>query len=136
MAELRTKKLPSGAVLSMNVAPFKDAKALYQALLRELRGISLKADTEFAELWKNLYTAGFSSKEVEEALVACMGWCTYDAGKGKQKLSMEVFEDEKARGDYEDVCIALVEINVLPFASRLYAQYKLLLAKPSESTQA
>jgi hypothetical protein len=136
MAELRKKTLPSGAVLSMNVAPFKEAKALYQALMKELRSIPIKSDTEFAELWKNLYTAGFSSKEVEEALVACMGTCTYNTGPGQEKLTMAVFEDEKNRVDYEDVCIALVEINVLPFANRLYAQYKQLLTVPNGSTHA
>jgi hypothetical protein len=35
---MREVKLKSGAVLKLQAAPFKDAKALYQALLREMKG--------------------------------------------------------------------------------------------------
>ena len=120
---MREVKMPSGATLKITPAPFSESKALYQALLREVKGIPINKDMPMVELYKSLYTSAFSSAEVEKALWPCMSRCLYN----DLKVTPDTFEPVEARQDYEQVCIEVAKENAGPFANRLYAELKLSL---------
>ena len=117
-------KCPSGAVLKIRPAPFADAKNLYQALLSELRDVSISTKMEMGELYKQLFCVGFSSPLIEEYLWKCLEKCTYNNGKGDLKIDKDTFEPLEARDDYMSICMEVTKENVSPFAKSLYAQYK------------
>lgn len=122
---MRKFTCPSGAILQINAAPFAQAKALYQALLREARGIQFSSKMELSALYKDLFCVGFSSPEIERALWECMELCTYNYnGKGDLKIDKDSFEPVGARDDYMVVCMEVTKENVLPFVKSLYAEYK------------
>ena len=41
---METKKLPSGAVLSLTMAPFQDGHRLMKAVAREIEGVKITGD--------------------------------------------------------------------------------------------
>lgn len=124
MSEQRTVKLPSGATLLLQSAPFAEAKALYQAMLKELKLVRLDEKAEVdVNFFKDLFCAGFASLEVEEALWKCIERCLYD----KSKIIQETFEPLKNREDYFTVCFEVAKENVMPFTKSLYAQYNSIL---------
>lgn len=122
------KKLPSGAILKIHVAPFSDAKALYQAVLKELKTVDVKSKTEMASVFKDLACIGFSSKEIETALWKCFERCTYDSGKGDLRIDKDTFEPIESREDYIVVCMDVARENIFPFVKSLYAEFSALLA--------
>jgi len=120
---MREVKLPSGAVLKIQVSPFSTAKALYQALLRELKTVPITSKTDMASVYKDLFCLGFSSDEIEARLLECFKRCTYNSGAGDLKIDDQTFEPVERRDDYMTVCMEVAKDNVLPFAKSLYAQY-------------
>lgn len=125
---MREVKLPSGAILKVAPSPFKDSKALYQALLKEGRGIQFSTKTELASVYKDIFCIGFSSEEVEKCLWACMKRCIYNDGKGDLKIDDSTFESIAARDDYMRVCLEVAKENVMPFIQSLYAEYQHIIA--------
>lgn len=125
---MKEVKLPSGAVLKITLSPFKNAKALYQAILKEARGLDVGSKTEIATLYKELFCIGFSSEEIEKALWVCLDRCTYNNGKGDLRITEDTFEEVSARGDYMNVCMEVAKENVFPFVKSLYAEYQRILA--------
>lgn len=130
---MRDVKLPSGATLKITSAPFADSKALYKALLKEAKGIEISTKTEFAQLCKQVFCAGFSSDEVEGCIWKCLERCLYDSGKGAFKITQDTFEDEKARTDYLSILVEVTKENVGPFMKSLYAEYQRALAMMGEN---
>ena len=131
-------KLTSGKVLRITLSPFTLAKDLFQALLKELRGVPFHpSEDQFEDFYKNIFTSSFSSKEVERLLWGCLSRCTYGPGNvDDPKIDESTFDDEEARGDYIEICIAVARENVLPFVKSLYAEYRKLTEKPAtKSTQ-
>jgi hypothetical protein len=121
---MRKVKLPSGAELTINPAPFVDAKNLYQALLRELKEVQIDLKMEMANLYKELFCVGFSSPQIEGFLWKCLERCTYDNGKtGPMKIDGDTFEPLEAREDYMSVCTEVTKENVAPFVKTLFADY-------------
>jgi hypothetical protein len=120
--------LPSGAILKITLAPFSDAKALYQAFLEEMKTIEVSSTHDFTNLFKNLVCIGFSSKKIESCLEVCLKRCTYNYGKGDLKIDKDSFEPAENRGDYMSVCTEVAKENILPFMKSLYVQYQQLLA--------
>lgn len=121
--------LPSGAILKIQVAPFGDAKALYQAVLEELRAIPMSAATDIAAALKDIACAGFSSKKIEARLDECLKRCLFN----DLKIDKDTFEPLDRRGDYIPMCIAVMKENILPFAKGLYAEYGTLLQMTEQS---
>lgn len=121
-------KLPSGAVLKITLAPFSEAKALYQTVLEEIKEIEISSKTDMASVFKNLACIGFSSKKIEACLEVCFKRCTYNAGKGDFKIDQNTFEPIEARNDYMAVCMNVAKENILPFMKSLYAEYQQFLA--------
>ena len=120
MAEPKVITLPSGAKLEVMPAPFKAAKALYQACASELKGLKLDPMAEIdANLYKDLFCAFLESKKIEDALGPCLARCTY---KGV-KIVDDTFEEESAREDYLLACFEVTKANVFPFMKALSAQF-------------
>jgi len=123
---MRSVDLPSGAVLKVTCAPFATSKALYQAILKELR--MARGDT-ITDIGKEIFCLGFSSLEVEACLWECFKRCSYNASAGPGagadlKIDKDTFELVERREDYFKVCAEVVKENVLPFAKNLYAEFQ------------
>lgn len=113
-------KLPSGAELTITAAPFADARALYQAVCEELKGLKFDPKAEVdVNFRKDIFCAALASKKVEEALWVCMSRALYD----KKKIDLETFEPVGARQDYLLTCYEVGKENILPFMKSLYAQF-------------
>lgn len=113
-------KLVSGNKLEITMAPFAEARALYQSILSEMKGLSLDPKAEVdVNLFKDMFCTLLASKPIEAALFECMKRSTYNG----MKISLDTFEPVEAREDYLDVCIEVAKENIAPFAKRLYAEY-------------
>jgi hypothetical protein len=121
--------LPSGAILKITLAPFSDSKALYQAILEEMKEIDFQAGSEIASLFKNISCAALSSKKIEKCLEVCFKRCTYDSGAGDLKIDAQTFEKEEHRQDYITVCSAVIEANIMPFMKSLLAEFRRFMLK-------
>lgn len=120
----RSVVLPSGAKLEITVSDFETSKALYQALLEEMKSVPINMDSAEDTL-KNILCSGLSSKKIERCMTECMGRATYNG----LKISSETWEPIEARSDYILVCVEVSRDNVLPFTKSLFAQYADLFAK-------
>lgn len=127
---MREVELPSGAMLKITPAPFSDSKALYQAVLSELKDVSLGSKTEFGDLYKTLFCVGFSSKTIERCLWECFKRCTHN----DVRITLDTFEPLECRDDYMKVCIEVAKDNIGPFGKSLFAEYQHALSM-IESTQ-
>ena len=116
-------QLPSGATLKIGTSPFEVSKALYMALLEEAKGLAFSTATERAQLFKDIFCMGFSSKRIEACLWKCFEKVQYCDERGDLKIDKDTFEPVKARGDYVAVCMAVAKENVAPFGNGLYAEY-------------
>lgn len=114
--------------MKVNPAPFSTAKALYQAVLKEGRGVPISTKMDLAGLYKELFCVAFSSEEIEKCLKECFKRCTYDNGKGDLKIDDSSFESVEARGDYMTVCMEVAKENILPFVKNLYAEYQHIMS--------
>ena len=108
--------LPSGAVLICNVAPFKDAKALFQSLMKVWAGSSL-VPFSMVDGGSAMFASAFSSPEVEKALWPCLIRSLYNG----EKIVPDVFEPENAREDFIPVCLTVVQKNIIPFTKGLFS---------------
>lgn len=125
---MREVKLPSGAHLKIGPASFKDAKALYQALLREMKNLNSGAKTDILMLCKEVLCTAYSSPEIEACLWECFKKCIYCGPSGDLKIDDSTFEPVKAREDYITVCMEVAKENVAPFMKSLYAECHQLIA--------
>ena len=133
---MKEVEMPSGAVLKVAPAPFAQAKELYQALLKEIRDIEIRSKQEAIELYKNLFSAGFSSKDVERCFWKCAERCTYNLdGKGDLKVTPDVFEPLEARQDFVQVCIEVGRVNVDPFVKSLWQALSAVLPEAAKDSQ-
>lgn len=125
--------LPSGAELEITLAPFADSKALYQAMLEEAKTLKIDDTAEVdANLYKDLFCTGLSSKKIEAALTVCMKRATYNG----MKITDDVFEPVEARDDYLIVCMEVARENITPFTKSLFAQYGDILRGLLQKSQA
>jgi hypothetical protein len=118
--------LPSGAKLKITPAPFEEAKTLYQAVLEEAKGVQFSTKDEMANVYKDLFCVGFSSKKIEAALWACFKTVIYEDKRGPLKIDKDTFTPVETRGDYVMVCMLVAKENIDPFVKGLYAEYKTL----------
>jgi hypothetical protein len=119
----REVTLPSGRVLTVNPAPFHDAKKLYQAIGGEALRVQIIGEDDLSETIKNVICLGSSSLAIEQALNPCMKRCLYQG----VKIDDRSFEPEEAREDYLDICVEVAKENLRPFTKSLFAQFKGLL---------
>jgi len=122
--ELKTIKLPSGVEIQVQPAPFAKAKALYQAVLEEMKGMKITASDELdTNFVKDLFCGFLSSKKIEDCVWECMASALY---KGV-RIDKNTFEPVQAREDYIHACYEVAKENILPFGKSLYAEYGHLL---------
>lgn len=124
---VREVKLPSGAILKIHTAPFVDAKTLFQALLKEIKKVNIKAD-EWEGVLKDIVCSAFSSPEIEECIKKCWIKCLYMRGDVPKKLSDSLFDDQSTWEDYISILIEVAKENVSPFLKSLFAQSKDLVS--------
>lgn len=113
-------KLPSGAVLVIQPAPFVDAKNLYQTMLKEIKTVSIQTELEVANLFKDIFCTGFSSPAIEACVKECLKRCTIN----NLKITDEVFEPVECREDFPVVYSEVAKENVAPFLKNLFADFK------------
>ena len=105
-------RLPSGAKLVVNAAPFAEAKYLWQACAKELAHLKLSTLTEMGvDFVKNLFCIATGSMRIEKALRPCLGRCLYNG----TRIDDATFEKEDARQDFFPVMEEVLKANVLPF---------------------
>lgn len=120
------KKTPSGAKLEITLAPFADAKTLFKACAKEMKGLKINSQDEIdVNLFKDIFCTGLASDEIEEALWPCLQRCLY---KG-HKITRDSFEDENGRQDFYMVCFEVAKANIDPFLKSLYAEFSHLMEK-------
>ena len=112
--------LPSGAVLVIRQSPFAVSKALYQAILKEIKAIQFSSQTELAIIFKDIFCMAFSSSEIDSCLWKCFERCTIDG----MKIDKDSFEKPERRQDFMQVCVEVAKANISPFVKSLYAQFQ------------
>ncbi len=123
MDQPREVRLGSGAILRISPAPFAEAKALFQAVSAEMRGVPFSRASELMNVLKDVFCAAFSSREIERCLWPCLIRCTYNAGEGNEGIKDGTFESATARGDYTKVCMEVAKDNIAPFVKDLSAVF-------------
>lgn len=121
--------LESGSVLKIGIVPFEDAKALYQVILDEAKGVRFSSQAEVGNVIKDFFCIGFASKKVELALWNCFKRVQYCDKRGELKIDKDTFEPMEARADYIEVCTLVTTEVLSPFSKGLYAAFKTLFEK-------
>lgn len=121
---MREVSLPSGSVLKVQAAPFADAKALYQAVLDEIRFVEITSAQELMNVFKNIVCVGFSSKKIDLTLEQCFKRCTYN----DSNIDKNTFEAVDRRVDYIPVCMEVLKENLEPFTKSLMQEYQRFLS--------
>lgn len=125
--------MPSGAILKLNPAPFPEAKALFQAVLEEMKPVDISSKRQVAELFKDSACAVFASRKVEACLEKCLASCQY--GPSELKIDKNSFDKPENREDFVPVCIEVARENLTPFMKGLYAgfaQFLTMMQKDQE----
>lgn len=119
---MKELSLPSGRKLKIQLAPFAESKALYQAVLEECKSLKIDKDADLdVNLFKDLFCSSFSSPKIEAALNKCLARCIYD---GERLTDLDkAFEPEEARQDFLPVCYEVAMENIGPFVKSLFARF-------------
>lgn len=121
--------LQSGKVVELSLAPIETALNLYRTIIYECKnaGLDLKivegesiADVILKNTEALLNILG--SQQVLEAVQECSAKNLYD----KQRFSMELFEDEKARGDFLPLIYLTAVENIRPFFPNLHTIFSMV----------
>lgn len=126
MEKFREIKLESGAILKVAPSSFAASKALYQAVMKELKDSDDRSNVRM--LIKDFICISFSSPLIESCLKECFKRCTLDSGLGDMKIDDSTFEPVERRNDYVRVCVEVAKENISPFMNSLYAECLPLLA--------
>lgn len=129
--ELREVTLPTGAVLKINDAPFKDAHALYQAVLKMLVFAEVPEGKEKRDVIKDYLPLTLASPEVHQAVMKCFERATYN----EKKITDATFEPIEARKDFVQACIEVQIQNLDPFLAGVLLKSSAKPAKGDTSTQ-
>ncbi len=137
--------LPSGAVLTLSVAPFADSWALMKASLKTLRGMEMKPEDLKRDMKDLMETPSAiasvldrivefaTSPEVEAAVWKCAARAMYipansDPEFPGMKVTHSLFDDvthgEAAREDYAKIVVGIMEVNCLPFLARVLSGFR------------
>lgn len=121
---LKEVKLPSGAVLKITPSPFVAARALYQAVLEEIKQVQIVSRQDVLNVLKDVLCQTYTSKKIESCLNECLKRCTYNSGNGDLKIDDNTFEPLEARGDYTVICLEVTQENIAPFVPGLSVALK------------
>lgn len=120
--------MPSGATLKINPPPFDVSKTLYQAVLKEGKGVEFSTKDDLEIVFKNLFCTLFSSPEIERCLRECFKYCIYNYGQGDLKIDQDSFEPVANREDYFSVCVEVAIDNIGPFTKSLSVVFQKILS--------
>ena len=120
-------KLPSGAELEIQLAPFSDASSLNKAVAKELKALKIDATLELNDpnFIKDLVCSAIASDEIMACVWQCFKRCTYNG----IKIDANTFEPSEARGDFYVVCKEVLTANIGPFFQSLLSQFEGLKAE-------
>lgn len=145
MLEFNTEN--QGAKVIINPAPYKNAVALKNVILKEIiknpLGLKLKETAEtktvlekeldisdLLDYLKNTVIGIEISEEFNNAIFECLGKCTYDM----KRITPDLFDDlPEAREDYYEILFKCVEENLRPFFKSLVSRWKALAPKIGEN---
>lgn len=143
----REFSLSSGAVLLVSMAPFQDAKRLHNEVLRALRGTGA-GELDLTAL-KDAFSGGkfkdggdavnmvvdrvmtlAASEEVQAAVFKCAERAVYKADGTDQsslKVTPALFDHgqfgERARGDFYQISMKVLEVNLGPFLAAIFSSF-------------
>lgn len=119
---MKKYSLQSGKIVEISLVNTETALNLFRAVLNECKNanidISNLADKTLADVLKDNIQAViniFASEDVFEAIKICCARVTYN----KQKFSMDIFEDEKFKGDLIPLMQLVAIENLAPFFPKL-----------------
>lgn len=125
-------QLKSGRIVEMNLAPVETALELYRAVTSECAHCKLDLKIEDGMTMLELIGKNsepllrvLGSEYVMESVKNCCAKVIYN----KQKFSMDLFEDEKARGDFFGVMLLVALENLIPFFPQLRSKSDALLSQ-------
>ena len=117
----------NGAEIEICFAGFREAMSLKNAIAKSLIEKDLRlADIDINDfnnlsflnsIFSNILAAD-SDPEVYKSIFSCLKKCRYN----KQKITEELFEDEKAIEAYYEIVIACIKKNLAPFLTPLIAK--------------
>lgn len=129
--EIETKL---GATLVIRPADFEDAMHLQSVLLTNMSKADMNMEIgegfstdNIAEFLPVLFKVG-GSKEIHDAVFACLKKCTYDGNK----ITKALFDDFEIRGDYYEILIECAKFNCSVFFANLLSGLSTVLPKQTE----
>lgn len=125
-------QLKSGAIVEFNLATIEQGLTLFRSIVYECQksGLELKmnSDTSIADLLSQNSSALLNvigSVGVLEAVKGCCDKVLYN----KTRFSMELFEDERARGDFFSVMTLVALENLAPFFPEVRSIFSIILSQ-------
>lgn len=130
----------NGANIKINPAGFEESVNLRMAITKELSKADFNINASAVDM-DNIDVSGIaklicvvdSSREVNDALFACLSRCTYN----KDKITKATFEPVEAREDYYEIVISCLKVNLSPFFKGLISKLAPFMAtlKKAEEIQ-
>lgn len=121
---MKEVKLKSGRVLRLGLAPFRDSKALFDAICLEVKGNSLDPRMEVdINFIKDTAMGLIASEKVFGCIQVCMAKCLYNG----QRIDEQTFESVEGREDFLEICMHVTKENVLPFMKNLSSKFAPLM---------
>lgn len=117
--------LASGSKLTVTMSSFDDADALQTALLNAAKGLKLPdnpMDVDTTDMIRTILEAA-TSKDVKAALFKCFERALYDGHKVGRPLFDDLEIGERAREDYYEMAIKVIEVNCRPFLKRVFSLF-------------
>lgn len=135
--------LGSGAKLTVSIAPFQDSLDLNKAILESIKGLNLSGEflksnlksfnlseidlSDFKDLINELINKILSistSEKVEKCIFKCAERATYENVRVTKDLFDDVKLGQKARADYYEICLKIIEVNCSPFFAKTFSGLK------------
>lgn len=122
-------QLQSGTIVEMNLATVPQAVSLYRAVVHECKGAGLDISGITTSTIGDIFLKNIdallniiSSEYVINAIQECCDKVLYNG----QHFSLELFEDEKAKGDFFGLMILVASENLRPFFPNLHSVFSML----------
>lgn len=133
---MKEYRLNTGAKLKISLAPFKESRELFKSFAKHLKVIDLSgvknAQSEIdANMIKDIVLTVLSEDEIEQKIMDCSKWSTYNDFKITEQL---LDDEESIREDYLEMMTFIAYENCLPFMKGLLPKLKELLPEVLKSS--
>lgn len=128
---------PSGAKVKINYGEMRDVFALKDSISKELLNLDSGATAESlmdmdASVIAKAAMMVDSSDKVRACIFKCLTRSTYDG----QKITEETFSSHETWGDYYDIAIECIKVNLSPFLKPLLSKLSQMgILKETESPE-